>query len=472
MNFKQGTFYLIMAWTVLLLTGYVLNILLARYLGPESYGTYGLVMSVLLWIEIVIINGLPYAVQKFISSDESRSGAILWTAGKMQFVTAAVLFGISFALAPLIAGFFKDAGLVVWFRIAFIDILVYGFFHIFSSYQNGLQHFGKQAVLLVIYGLSKLGFVVLFIFLTRTLTGVFLANVAGSVFGLIAGLLFLGKEIKIGVYDTRKLIHFAFPSLLYFLMLNMLFYIDLWVVNYFLGKTTGGYYVAASTIARIPYFIVFGLSATVLPTLSNKLKSGVLSEAKTTIQSSFKFFLLIALPIGILITLFPRDIIVFIYSVVYIQSGSIVPVLVWGMIFLAFFSILTTIINADNAPHISFGIAVMTVVMDVIINVKLVPVYGTSGGALSTTVAVGIGVVIALLYVYRRFRFLLNFKSSLRIGIAGLVLLGAVKLLQAIHLNFLLGGFIGLILYGLVLLILKEIIIGDFVRLFIASEKH
>jgi O-antigen/teichoic acid export membrane protein len=114
----------------------------------------------------------------------------------------------------------------------------------------------------------------------------------------------------------------------------------------------------------------------------------------------------------------------------------------------------------------------MTVVMDVIINVKLVPVYGTSGGALSTTVAVGIGVVIALLYVYRRFRFLLNFKSSLRIGIAGLVLLGAVKLLQAIHFNFLLSGFIGLILYGLVLLILKEIIIGDFVRLFIASEKH
>ena len=113
MNFKRGTFYLIVSWTVLLFTGYVLNVLLARYLGPKSYGIYGLVMSVLLWIEIVVINGLPYAVQKFISSDESRSGAILWTAGQMQFVVSVILFGISFALAPLIASFFKDTRLVV-----------------------------------------------------------------------------------------------------------------------------------------------------------------------------------------------------------------------------------------------------------------------------------------------------------------------------------------------------------------------
>ena len=462
---------MIIAWTVLLFAGYILNVWLARHLGPESYGTYGLVISVLLWIEIVIINGLPYAVQKFISSDESRSGAILWTAGKMQFVVAAVLFGISFALAPFIASFFKDAGLAVWFRIAFIDILVYGFFHIFSSYQNGSRHFGKQALLLVIYGLSKLGFVFLFIFWTQSLSGAFLANAAGSVVGLIAGLLFLGKDIRIGIYDRQRLIRFAFPSLLYFLMLNLLLYIDLWVVNYFLGKTTGGYYVAASTIARIPYFIVFGLSATVLPTLSNKLKSGVFNEAKAIIQSSFKYFLLMALPIGILITLFPRDIIVFIYSAVYIQSGSIFPVLVWGMIFLAFFSILTTIINADNAPHISFGIAVLTVLVDVIINIKLVPVYGTFGGALATTVAVGIGTLIALAYVYRRFHFLLNLKSSLRIATAGLVLLGAVKLSQAINLHFLLSGLIGLILYGLVLIIFKEVIVGDFVRVFAASGK-
>jgi O-antigen/teichoic acid export membrane protein len=446
---------------VLLFTGYVLNVLLARYLGPESYGIYGLVMSVLLWIEIVVINGLPYAVQKFISSDESRSGAILWTAGQMQFVVAAVLFGLSFALAPFIANFFKDARLVIWFRVAFIDILVYGFFHIFSSYQNGLRHFGKQALLLIVYGLSKLGFVIFFIFVTRTLTGVFLANVAGSIVGLIMSLLFLGKDIQIGAYDRLQLIRFAFPSLLYFLMMNLLLYIDLWVVNYFLGKTTGGYYVAASTIARIPYFVVFGLSATVLPTLSNKLKSGVLSEAKTTIQSSFKLFLLMALPLGIVITLFPRDIIVFIYSVVYIQSGSILPIFVWGMIFLAFFSILTTIINADNAPHISFWIAVLTVLIDVICNVKLVPVYGIIGGAFATTATVGFGVLIAILYVYRRFRFLLDPRSSLRIGAAGLVLLGAIKLSQGFHLHFLLGGLIGLILYGLVLLMLKVIVVED-----------
>jgi O-antigen/teichoic acid export membrane protein len=63
MDLRKGTLFLILAWAVVLVTGYGLTLVLARLLTREALGDYGLVMSVLVWLEIVVINGLPVAVQ-------------------------------------------------------------------------------------------------------------------------------------------------------------------------------------------------------------------------------------------------------------------------------------------------------------------------------------------------------------------------------------------------------------------------
>ena len=133
MSFRRGTVYLTAAWSVVVLTGYVFNVWLARTFTADQYGVYGVVMAVLVWIEIVIINGLPYAVQKFVASDSENAGAILHAAGRIQAVVAVILFAVSYLAAPLIAAFFRDARLTWLFRLAFVDILVYGFFHLLAS---------------------------------------------------------------------------------------------------------------------------------------------------------------------------------------------------------------------------------------------------------------------------------------------------------------------------------------------------
>ena len=471
MNFKKGTITLILGWGSLPLTGYVLNIWLARYFEPEIYGVYGLVMSILIWLQIFVITGLPHSVQKFVSSDEQNAGSILWTTVCIQFVVMLCLLIIVFFAIPLLARLFHDRRLIFYCRIAFLQLLFYGFFHLLVAFQNGLRRFGKQATLLIIYSLSKLGFVFLLVTILRSITGALLANSAGAVVGLVVGILFLTEKRIQPFYDMRKLIRFAIPTLLYSLMITFLLYIDLWVVRYYLEDRICGFYVASSNVARIPYFLVVGLSATVLPTVSRRLATGALNAVRSTIEFSIRFFILIAVPIGILTMVFSRDIMTILYSSAYSSGGPILSILIWGVIFIAFLYLLTTIIIADNHPKAAFSIAVVAVVLDVLFNILLVPKYGAVGGALSTTIAAGVTTTIAMVYVYRRFYILVHLKSLLRIGIAGILILAGGKIVDVQGFSIIWLLFFGLLFYGLLLLLFGEIRMGD-LRKFVTEKER
>jgi len=465
-NLKQGTLFLISAWVCVLFTGYILHIWLAHTFSPAEYGDYGIVMSVLLWIEIVVINGVPYAIQKFVSSDNSIAFGILRTAFRIQLIVSVGLFILAFGTAPFIAKLFRDDQLLLYFRIAFFDILFYGFFHLFVSFQNGFGHFSKQAFLFIIYSVSKLGFVLLLVSVTHSLLGAFMANIGGSLIGITVGYFFLGKLKKQPSYEAGILIRFAVPSLFYFLMLNLFFYVDLWTVKYFLPPQVSGYYVAASMVARVPYFLFLSLSIVVLPAISSGLASGEIEKVRFTIQQAIRFLLLLTIPIGIFVSIYSRDIMVLLFPLDYAASGKILAVLIWGMTFLSFVSLLTTIINADNRPQLSFKITVLTVILDVILNRFFVPHFGAIGGAISTTVAVGAGAVIAMIFVYRRFRVFVEPKSLLRVS-GTVITVGLISMLFKVDGHYFLIPFsLSFVLYGLGLFVIGEVKIKEIFGLF------
>lgn len=472
MSFKRGTLYLTAAWASLPITGYVLNVWLARTFGPEEYGIYGLVMSILMWLEIFVITGLPYAVQKFVASDESNAYPILWTAGRFQLGMVVVLFTVCFFLAPLLGTVFRNDRFIFYFRIATFHLVFYGFFHLLVSFQNGLRHFGKQALLFFVYSLSKLGFVFLLVSLFHTLTGAFLANAAGSLLGLAVGLFFLNERKERPSHRTGEILRFAIPTLLFTVTFTLLLYLDLWVVSFHWGDVLRGHYVAASMVARIPYFLVLGLSSTVLPTVSWNLASDALEQVRSTIASSMRFLLMVTLPIGILLMMFSHETMALLYSSEYLPGGNILTVLIWGNTLLAFLLLLATVIIADHRPKLAFGITGAIVILDAVLNLILVPGRGAMGGAISTTLAAGVGVLMTLAAVYIRFRVLIRLKSLVRIGLAAAAM-GLGLWLWDVHGNgFVLAMVLGIVFYGALLMVFKEITPQDFRHILPRKERE
>ena len=469
MNLKQGTFYLVIAWSMMLLSGYALNVWLARHFTPIEYGTYGLVMSILLWIEIIVINGIPYALQKFVSSDEENGYSILRTSVRLQLIIAVALFLISVGMASIIASLLKDQQLTSSLRIAFGDILFFGFYHLLVSFQNGFKRFDRQAILIVVYAIGKLAFVILFVSISNSIDYAFMANIAASILGLVTGCFLLKRGVEYHSYDQKELVRFSVPSLLYFLMLMLLFYIDLWAVKRYLNDSVSGYYYSASVIAKIPYYLFLGLSTSLLPILSDQLSKQLIVDAKKSIQQALRFFLILAVPIGFLVSLYSKELIVLLFSSEYEPAGLILSILIWGMTFLAMLFMLTTIINADNRPTVSFILAFGAVVLDVILNVVLVPQFGAIGAALATSIATGASVIAASIYVYLKFRVLLNKFMFFKIGGSMLVVYFFSRCFAISGIGVLLILIFNFIVYLVLLLLLKEIEIKD-IKIFLRSK--
>ena len=420
MHFKKGSLYLTFAWAAAMLSGYLYYFWLTYRFRQAVFGDYQVVMSVLTWLETVVINGLPYTIQKFIGSNEKRAGDILKTAFRLQLWVAGLLFSAAFLAAPWIAGLFKNPGYSLYLRVAFCDILFFGFFHLLLAYQNGSKKFGKQALLFVIYAVGKLLAGVSLVLITGSIIAALAANSAASVLGIVWGILFLGKiEVKAD-YSAGPLMRFTWLSLSYLLLLNLLFSIDLWFVKYHFTSAVSGYYGLAGMLARVPYFLFMGVSMTMLPTLSTALANGDLENACRLFREALQFLWMFMAPVGVLMVAFRKDILSVLFKADYAPSASIMAILVWGMIALAFFYLNTTLINADHRPRLSFGLVGATVVTDVALNIILIPRFHVHGSACATALSCGLGLALSAVFVYRRFHILMPGVSFFRISAAAL----------------------------------------------------
>jgi stage V sporulation protein B len=164
--------------------------------------------------------------------------------------------------------------------------------------------------------------------------------------------------------------------------------VDFWAVTIYLSDEVSGYYYMASLISRVPFFIFLGLTATLLPTLSSELFAKRMQSVRGTIRISMRILLLFSAPVLVMVTLFSREIVSFVYTSQNAPAGDIVQILIWSITLLTLLSILTTIINADGKPTVSFILTGSCVLLDIVLNLILVPRYGVTGAAAATTIAV------------------------------------------------------------------------------------
>jgi O-antigen/teichoic acid export membrane protein len=457
---KRGTLLLSLGWASQLLFGYAINAWLAHVFGAAGLGLYGVAMSILLWIEIGVISGLPTAVQKFTASHPGEAGGILRSANRLQAVSVTVIFAIAFLAAPLSSRWLGDERLAGLLRIAIWDLWFYGFFFVFMSFQNGLKRFGNQAFLVAFYAAFRLAFNLIFVSLYHSITSALLANIAASACGLAAGLV-MSKSHAASQTIARRLetdlIRFAWPVALYSLILHLLQNVDLWFVKSNCGPAESGYYYAAGILAKIPYYLFFALSAVLLPVISEAIAKKEMETARRSIREAMRFLWMAALPLALLAHRFGRDALELLFPKDFGQAAGILAVLIWGMTLLAVYFLFTTILSADNRPRLALWITLATVVFDVLFNIIWVPRYGAMGAAAATTASILIGSVVGGVRVRKRFGSILSGRAFGRILIASAAVYG-LSFLVSVHGWMVLpvAALLGII-YLVILFVLREL---------------
>jgi O-antigen/teichoic acid export membrane protein len=459
-SFTRGTFLLMAAQGVLMLSGYALNVFLARHFGPEQYGVYGVVMAVLVWVELFVINGVPTAMQKFLAETPARAAAWIRLGRRMQLGYALLILALFVATVPLIGANFDDPNFKKFLWIAALDILLYGLYWFYLGVHSGLHRFESQATIIASYGLSKVTCCIGLILLGTGIDGALIGNFLGSAAGLVIGAALLQRAHLPQTNEAEhysSLIKFAVPIVLYTLSNNALLYIDLIFVKKFLPPVAAGHYTAAATIARVPYFIFLGLTATVLPALSRTLAQEDLEASRRLLRQTLRLLFGLLIPVLALVLANAAEIVELLYTAVYDHSTPILRLLILGIAMYTLLVVLSTIMSADGYANRALQINLFAAVMDILLCLLLVPKCGTQGAALATLLAATVGTFVAGILVLKRFGSILPWGSLLRAIIAGGAILGLAVWWQTAGVILLIELIVLVGLYFFVLYVLGEI---------------
>lgn len=412
---------------VFMLGGYVVYFWLGRTLEPASYGVYALVISIISLLNLLLNSGIPTAVSKFASENEEEALAIRNKALKLQISFSIIITFLYILLAPVIAWTLNDPELVTLLRTSAIVIPIYAIYSVMVSYYNGLHRFSKQSFVMIFYSIAKMFLVIGLVYVWH-LKGAILGF---SLSPLVALLFVLDFKKSEKTYDSKKLIRFAIPIIILSVSLTLIGTLDLLMVKSILkDNALTGFYSAAERISKVPYFLLGALGVVLLPAISRSIQTDTKQNTKNLINRSLKILIMILAPLTLLISFSAQKIVTILYSGKYAQAGLPLSILIFGAGFLTVFVILSSIINASNRPKIVMYITLVGLLISFASNYILIKRFGLVGGAISTTLATFIMVVIAAIYTYRLHKRLVSLLSVLKIGIVSVIIAIPVIFIQ------------------------------------------
>ena len=430
--------------------GYVVHVALGRALGPEGYGIFNTVNSLVSLISILAIAGIPLAVSKY-SSEMEGSSKVLKKGLILQSVLAAIIFIFFMLGAELIAGAVGDPNLAPLIRIISLGIPLSALSGVFDCFLNGNRLFGRQTIDSLVINLGKLSAIVL-VLIGLGVAGALGGYVIGALLGLITSASFcwiLLKERKPNNQDIKymKLMKFAVPTILFSLLFALLYNIDILSVKILLkSDELTGFYSAASMISRVPMFVLGAIMTVLFPTLSYSMSKNEGDKTRRYISNTLRYLLILLLPMAVIVGLTADDFTSLIYSAKYQNAGAPLSILFFGFVGIVLVQLFGTIINAEGKPMIIVAILLVSVLLSGILNFILDPVLGIKGAAIATTCAAYIGVIMAGYYINKRHKINIKFSTIAKI-IAGLIL--TVLLWALINHFFIFKGMILLVEYGI-----------------------
>lgn len=464
-SITQGTSYLLIAQTILILSGYMIHIGLGRLLGPTEYGIYGVIIYLATVFNFILITGLPQATSKYTSEDSTNTIRVLRTSFVSSMLLGIIIFLIIFVVSEEIALLLHDVSLTPYVRLISLMIPSYAILTVIEGYYNGKRNYRAQSGLILLYNIIKPAMIFAFVLMGFSIWGAVLGFTISPIIPLAIGLYMIrGQNIwRSKGFPFEKILRFAIPIIIFSAAINLIISLDLFFVKrIMMNNELAGYYSAASTISKVPYFLMGAVNLSLFPAVSANMHNS--AKIQEYISESLRYTLHFVFPVTAIIAASPGSLVSLLYSDIYLPAGQPLRALIVGIGLFSIFSVLTTVITATGKPKVAMILSIFILAADLLLNMIMVPVWGMIGAAGATTISCGVGMALAAIYVYRSF-------GILTYTISGIKILSASAILYAILFRanlegiYLLLGYSTLVMIYLALLYLMgEITERDITR--------
>ncbi len=387
---EKGSLYIFCSRIVFFVTGYLLYIILGRFiLSPAQFGTFGVVLGLLAVTNVVLMIGIRQAVSRFVSVKKELAQTIRAKAFKLQLVLSTLVFIFYLFASPFLAQVFNEPDMVVFIPVAALSVFFQPLLEVLRGYLNGLKRFKEDSLLGVFTRIMRLVLPLTFFAIGLSLFGVFLGIALAALVPLIFGFASSGssKQENKNNFKTKTLLIFALPVFAFAFTQNFLLQVDIFFVKSLLQASDAGFYVAAATLAKLPTEIILTITLILFPLVSETTFSKAMQKTRFYITHSFRYLFLFILPISFAISVTAHPLITAIYGGEYSPGSEALSILAFAYIFFTLFSVSATILIASGRPKRIFVIGLFALLLGIVLNYLLVPLYGMPGAAIATLIS-------------------------------------------------------------------------------------
>jgi O-antigen/teichoic acid export membrane protein len=254
----------------------------------------------------------------------------------------------------------------------------------------------------------------LLIYVVNDLYGYFIGVVIAE--GVVATILFYWFLKNYSVILSRvsgnlaiNLIKFGLPLLITEISFLLLTYADRYMIVGYIGKDALGLYSVGYNIASyISDALMFSLSYSIVPIYVTLYGEKGREETEVFLKSSMHYLLVFLIPICVGFTSVSNDLLVLLASEKYAHAATFSPIILIGSFFLGVNRILNAGLYLKKRTNILLAIMLTAVVINIILNVILLPIYGVTGAAIATLVACAWTTILTVVFSYKHLTIRIN----------------------------------------------------------------
>ena len=377
--------------------GFLGTVYFARELGATLLGIFFLFEATLYTMATVVDFGLRGAVEKRISAGEDP-GKMFGAAVVMKLVLIVVVSLAVLAIREPLAAYvgadlaLELIGVVIAFELSMLVIHV-------------LQGELRVAQTAILHFLRSLTFVVVAVALLQYGYGV-----QAMVYALLVSytVLLVGASLRVstplswpGKYHIKSLFDYAKFNGIWGLGGHVYNWMDVIIIGVFLSQAAVGAYELAwrLTTTAIMFSTVF--ARVLFPQLSAWQADGATEKVSNLISDAMTTSLLLIVPSVVGVALIGREILGVIFGLEYTIAAAAFLVLMVEKLPQAVNLVFDKAIQAFDRPKYGAIATVVSLSMNIVLNLLLVPRYGLVGAALATLLSVTVNTVLLGYYLGR-----------------------------------------------------------------------
>jgi O-antigen/teichoic acid export membrane protein len=426
-------------------------IVAANYLGKEDFGRLSTAISYAAIFLVLSDLGLSVLIVREIGRNRNNLGKYYSNGSLLKIILAVITIVVALLVLP-VCGYDLDTTRIIPFIL--LAALALSYVQFLAGLFRGIQHMEYEAVMFVIEKVIILVVGLAWLSSGGGLIGVAVVFVIARVFSTLYGLLSLrirthSLRLHLDPPFARKLIAHAYPFAPFAFLATAYVQIDIFVLT-LIRQDEVGLFRAAIQLVTVWSMIGESYSGALLPVLSRAFLECP-GNLKGICQRGLRYMTLAGLPISLGIFALAREIVT-VYKEEFHQTWVALTISTWTILLCLLAGIPATLLTAINRQSQRSYVVAVACALSIALNVLLINLYGYVGCAI-TVVITNVFLLIAYWYLAHRAGFtILPDSRTLRIYLAGALMLGAVYLSSSLGLFA--KAAVGAGVYGLAVVLL------------------